>query len=126
MQGNEFASSVARPASAQLRAFADRLSSLHPADIRHILWAIAEFGYQFYPVISDAPEVFADQLHEAADSAHTLGVIFREVTEFGFQEFMTDVAKVFDLAVGYFTAAYNDGENHDAYLVLVQLRHLRG
>ncbi|HKD80992.1 MAG TPA: hypothetical protein VKH81_14945 [Candidatus Angelobacter sp.] len=125
MQGNEFASSVARPASAQLRAFADRLSSLHPADIRHILWAIAEFGYQFYPVIDPgAPAEFADQLHEATDSAHTLGVVFRQVSEFGFQEFMGDVAKVFDLAIGHFTSSYND-ENHDAYLVLIQLRHLR-
>jgi hypothetical protein len=125
MPRNEPSWSVVRPASAQLRAFADRLSSLHPADIRHILWAIAEFGYQFYPVVSDTPDEFVDQLHQAADSAHTLGVVFREVSEFGFEDFMADVARVFDLAIGYFTSAYKDGENHDAYLVLVQLRHLR-
>ncbi len=107
MQRNEPSKSVVRPGGAQLRAFADRLSSLHPADIRHILWAIAEFGCQFYPMIDarsfcHAPVEFVDQLHQAADSAYTLGVVFREVTEFGFQEFMVDVAKVFDLAIGYF------------------------
>lgn len=126
MQRNESSRSVVRPASAQLRAFADRLSTLHPADIRHILWAIAEFGYQFYPVIDpDAPPEFVDQLHEATDSAHTLGVVFRQVSESGFQEFMGDVARVFELAIGHFMSTYNDGENHDAYLVLVQLRQLR-
>jgi hypothetical protein len=125
MQRNEASRFVVRPASAQLRAFADRLSSLHPADIRHTLWAIAEFGYQFYPVLDKAPAKFVDQLHEATDSAFTLVVVFREVSEFGFREFMDDVAKVFDLAIGYFTSAYNDGENQDACLVLAQLRHRR-
>lgn len=127
MQRNESSRSLVRPAGAQLRAFADRLASLHPADIRHILWAIAEFGYQFYPVIDTRPEEarFVDQLHQATDSAHTLGVVFREVSEFDFQEFMADVANVFDLAIAHFTSAYNAAENHDAHLVLVQLRHLR-
>jgi hypothetical protein len=128
MQSNEFSKSVARPGGAQLRAFAERLSSLHPADIRHILWAIAEFGYQFYPLVdvhSDAPVKFVDPLHEATDSAHTLGVVFREVSEYSFPEFMADVARVFDLAIDYFTSACNDGRRRDAYLVLVQLRHLR-
>jgi hypothetical protein len=76
MQRNNFSKSLVQPGGAQLRAFADRLSSLHPADIRHILWAIAEFGYQFYPMIdahSAAPVKFVDQLHEATDSAHTFG-----------------------------------------------------
>jgi hypothetical protein len=128
MQRNEPSKSVVRPGGAQLRAFADRLSSFHPADVRHILWAIAEFGYQFYPMIdarSHVPVEFVDQLHEATDSAHALGVLFPEITELGFQQFMADVAKVFDLEIGYFTSACDGGMNPDAYLVLVELRRLQ-
>jgi hypothetical protein len=135
---NQSPESVAQPSRIQLRVFADTLSSLHPADLGHILRSIAEFGYQFYPVIdlSRGETVqFIDHLHEATDLAHTLAVVFKDVYHHPFSSclpkcevnvhlFMTDVHRVFYLAIGYFTSECNDDRRKDADLVMAQLQRL--
>lgn len=132
--------SIARPSRIQLRAFADRLSSLHPADLGHILLSIAEFGYQFYPVIDlsqDGPIQFIDRLHKATDLAHTLAVVFKDVyhhplsscppkCEVSVHLFMADVYRVFALANGYFASECNDDRRSEADLVLAQLQRVMG
>jgi hypothetical protein len=133
---SQFSKSIARPSRIQLRAFADRLSLLHPADLSHILRSIAEFGYQFYPVIDlsrDETVKCIDRLHQATDLAHTLAVVFKDVYHHPFSTclprceanvhlFMADVHRVFGLATDYFTSECNDERRGDADLVLAQLQ----
>ncbi len=130
--------SVARPSRIQLRAFADTLSSLHPSDLGHILRTIAEFGYQFYPVIDlsrNETVHFIDPLHEATDLAHTLAVVFKDVYHHPFSNclpkcevnvhlFMTDVHRVFDLAIVFFKSECNDDRRNETDLVVAQLQRL--
>jgi hypothetical protein len=131
--------SIARPSRIQLRVFADRLSSLHPADLSHILQSLSEFGYQFYPVIDPARGETAnliDPLHEATDLAHTLAVVFKDIYHHPFSDclprceanvhlFMADVGRVFDLAIRYFISACNDDRRREAELVVGELQRLR-
>ena len=129
MQKKSSSDYAAQPSHTQLKAFADRLESLHSADFRDILWSIAQLR-ELYPatdlvVVHGGIEAFADPLHEAADLAQTLAVVSKELKESEFHAFVEDVIRVFDLSICYFLSECNDDRRSEADRVLAQLRRHR-